>query len=67
MPRPTGLKKTGGRKKGTPNKRTSDFIEALEHSQIDLVGEIAKILPGLEINKKADILLSLLNYAFPKL
>lgn len=37
MPRPKGLPRTGGRKKGTPNKLTADvreaWLEAVAHAQ----------------------------------
>ncbi len=34
MPRPRGLPKTGGRRKGTPNKRTRDFNAAISEAGV---------------------------------
>lgn len=66
MPRPTGLPKTGGRKSGTPNKKTALLHEALEAQGLDVPGRLAKLLPQLEPEKQADVLLELMSYLYPK-
>lgn len=66
MPKPLGSKKTGGRKKGTPNKRTLAFSDTLEARGVDLVGEILDIANGLPAREKIGIYLNLLPYQFPK-
>ncbi len=43
MPRPRGLPKTGGRAKGTPNKRTQSVMERLEALGCDPIAGMAKI------------------------
>ena len=41
-------KKTGGRKRGTPNKRTADLIERLERLKCDPIEALARIAKGAE-------------------
>ncbi len=48
MPRPRGLPKTGGRAKGTPNKRTQSVMERLEALGCDPIEGLAHIA----MNKK---------------
>ena len=67
MPRPQGLNKTGGRKKGTPNKATQNFREALQGMNVDLPTQICELLPQLHQEKRVDVLLRLLPYAYPHL
>lgn len=60
-----GREKTGGRKKGTPNKRTNDIIERLKDE--DIVGnllEIAKTTDKEEI--KVTVYKELLKYTYPQ-
>ena len=60
-----GKEKTGGRKKGTPNKRTVDFIERL--GDFDLVAELKKLYHSTkDDNLKGQILKTLMEYAYPK-
>lgn len=61
-----GSPKTGGRKRGVPNKKTQVFQEALDSHGIDVVSQLAEILPHLDSAKRADVLLHLLAYQFPK-
>jgi len=57
--------KTGGRKKGTPNKRTADIIERLEG--VDIVGELLHIA---KTSKKEDtkviVYKELMKYVYPQ-
>lgn len=61
-----GSKKTGGRKKGTPNKRTLGFGETLESQGIDLLAEILDAAKGLPDKDRVGIYLNLLPYQYPK-
>ena len=57
--------KTGGRKKGTPNKRTADIMEVL--NDINPIGRLETILNNTDDeNLKARICLDLLPYMIPK-
>ena len=57
--------KTGGRQKGTPNKRTADTMEILNN--IDPIGRLETILNNTDDeNLKARICLDLLPYMIPK-
>jgi len=48
MPRPKGLPKTGGRAKGTPNRRSQNIMEKLEALGCDPIAGLAHIA----MNKK---------------
>lgn len=66
MSRPTGLPKTGGRTKGTPNLRTLVLREALSRVGFDIVKELHELYPNLDPQTKAKVLLSFLPFLFPK-
>jgi len=66
MARVVGLPKTGGRKKGTPNKSTLDLQEALESRGVDIVGLLAQTLPELTADRRADVLIDLMTFVYPK-
>ena len=66
MSKPLGSEKTGGRKKGTPNKKTIGLENALANHNIDLVEQLAQLLPQLAVDKRADVLLNMMSYLFPK-
>lgn len=66
MSKEQGSTKTGGRRKGTPNKKTLCLIKSLENNNIDIINEIAALLPQLGPEKKADVLLNIMSYIFPK-
>jgi len=66
MARPKGLKKSGGRKKGTPNKTTFLLEEKLEHLNFDPVVELIICFDSLESGQKATTILKLLDYLYPK-
>jgi hypothetical protein len=65
---PKGLPKpkTGGRKTGTPNKRTVILREVLESLDFDLPKRLIELLPDLDKPKQADVLLELMSYVYPK-
>jgi hypothetical protein len=64
--KPTGSPKSGGRKAGTPNKRSVWLREELDRANIDWGLELKKALDTLDY-KKAEILVSLLPFLNPKL
>ena len=57
-----------GRKKGTPNKITKNFVTSLEERGIDPLDYVEKALKSKELDaeKKAKLVLSLLDYYLPK-
>lgn len=61
-PRPPG----GGRKRGTPNKKTKLLQTTLEQLGPDLPSRLLLLLPELPPEKQADVLLELMQYVFPK-
>lgn len=66
MSRPIGLAKTGGRKAGTPNKKTLSLQESLEANDFNLVDKLLELYPYLDTDKQAYTLLQLLSYVYPK-
>lgn len=66
MARAAGLPKTGGRKRGTPNKSTLGLQASLEAQGVDIVALLAETLPALSADKRADVLIDLMNYLYPK-
>lgn len=66
MAKAVGSSKTGGRKKGTPNKRTLAFKETLEERGIDLLGEVLDTAKRLPERERANLYLNLLPYQYPK-
>lgn len=65
MARPSGLKKTGGRTKGVPNKRTVVLAEVFEQANFDVPTKIMELLPSLSEEKQVDVLINLLRYLYP--
>lgn len=66
MSKLAGSLKTGGRKKGTPNKKTLGLEDALEAHGLNIIAELSTLMPQLPADKKADVLLNLMGYLFPK-
>lgn len=58
--------KTGGRQLGSPNKRTLMIQDALYKLGCDVPKSIVELLPSLSPDKKADVLLDLMSYLYPK-
>lgn len=67
MPFKKGHVKVGGRKKGTPSKKSLLVREILENNGINLIEKIIEILPALEPEEKVRALIQLLPYVHPKL
>ena len=60
-----GHTKTGGRKKGTPNKRTADIMERLKG--VDIVGELLEIARTTEKeDTKVIVYKELMKYVYPQ-
>lgn len=66
MARPAGLPKTGGRKKGTPNRRSELLSDNLNELGLDISERITELLPQLSTEKQMNALIQLLPYIFPK-
>lgn len=60
--------KTGGRRKGTPNKATRDVQEFVDRvfKQIDPLEKTAQLLEGESEKVQAGVLLRLLEYRYGK-
>ena len=71
MSRPPGYPKTGGRQKGTPNKRPAIFeslekIRTAEGVPIDMVKWFIKDLNDLPAMQRAELTLRFIEYLYPK-
>ncbi len=66
MAKTKGSTKTGGRKAGTPNLRSLMLIDTLDSLGLDVPSRIAALLPSLDPEKQADVLLELISYIYPK-
>lgn len=68
MPFKKGRKKTGGRKKGTPNRATAEFKLAVEAFVIDNLPHFVEIMNDAELSPKdkAAIYVKLFEYVLPK-
>lgn len=62
-----GREKTGGRKKGTPNKATSFLREKVVAIWEDQYDSFLKDLKDLEPKDRCRLMVDLLQYALPKL
>lgn len=57
--------KTGGRQKGTPNKRTADIVERLKG--VDIVGELLEIARTTDKeDTRVTVYKELLKYVYPQ-
>lgn len=66
MSRAEGSIKTGGRKKGTPNKSSERLQDQLAELKLDVPKEIANTLSILEPELKIKALMDLMGYLYPK-
>jgi hypothetical protein len=66
MPRPEGLPKTGGRKKGTPNKKSELLPDLLANLKFDPLHRLNELMPQLDFALQAKICLDLLGYIHPQ-
>jgi hypothetical protein len=66
--KPKGLPKTGGRKKGTPNKNSLSVKSSLDAKGIDLIHEIiTRIFELTDKGQQVSELKALLPYVYPRL
>jgi len=66
MSRQPGAPKTGGRKQGTPNRRTGILVEELHCLGFHPAAELVKLIPKLEPEAQARALLSIMGFLYPK-
>lgn len=66
MPRPKGLAKTGGRSKGTLNKRSSLLANDLEERGFSFPDELLKTYKNLDTDKRALFLLKMMDFYYTK-
>lgn len=59
-------RKTGGRKKGTPNRKTMLLRDTFENLGFDVPGRLYSLLSELSPREQAEILLKLMEYLYPK-
>ncbi len=64
MARINGSKKTGGRQRGTPNKKTTELNEYFESINFNIPIKLTQLIPKLDNNKQADILLKIRFFIF---
>lgn len=62
-----GAPKTGGRKKGTPNKNSSTFRASLDEVGFNLTAEYVKTLTELPADLKMSELRFLIKFLYPQL
>lgn len=67
MPFKKGKPKTGGKKKGTPNKRTEETLKRIEYVLSLLDQTIDKDIQSLKPNERAAMWRDLQEYIRPKL
>lgn len=61
-----GSTKTGGRSKGTPNKRTILLDEILTENNLNVPQRIVDLLPRLDPKDQMTVLMGLMQYLYPK-
>lgn len=66
MSRPIGIAKTGGRKAGTPNKKTHVIRGLMDDLQFDPFAKLVELLPDLKPHIQAQICLKLMDYKYSK-
>jgi hypothetical protein len=64
--RPKGLKKTGGRIKGVPNKSTIALRDALQKRGFNVLDELLKVYHELDAGGRLRVLTLLADYSFAK-
>lgn len=66
MARPKGTPKTGGRKKGTPNKTTADLKKWVFGFVNENLEEFKRVFQNMEMDQKIAVIMKLLPYVLPK-
>lgn len=67
MTRAKGLPKTGGRIKGTPNKKTTLLKESLEELNFNVPQKIVELMNQLNPSEQLTALLKLIEFTYPKM
>lgn len=67
MAKSKGSIKTGGRKKGTPNKKSQFLSDAFEAHGIDIAEEMVRCYKGAVLDmERIQILYKIMDYCYPK-
>jgi hypothetical protein len=66
MSRPKGLPKTGGRKKGTPNRSTSELKDLLASCDYEPATQLIRKYPELTISEQVKVDIKLLEFLYPR-
>lgn len=66
MGKPIGSQKTGGRQKGTPNRKSLNGSVLFQDYGFDPFGELIKLMDELLPDQKAKTILRLMEFVFPK-
>lgn len=67
MGRSKGSKKTGGRSKGTPNKRTDELLALLDEFSYNPVRALMQKYSNLSSSEQLKVDLKMLEHVYPKL
>lgn len=67
MARPKGTPKTGGRQKGSLNKRTKEIHESLELVMAGLASTLIQDIQSVNPSRRLQLYTDLMNYIKPKL
>lgn len=62
----TKREKTGGRKKGTPNRTTKSMRETLINALHSEISDLPILLSSIPINERINAIIKLLPYVMPK-
>jgi hypothetical protein len=66
MPFEIGREKTGGRKAGTLNRRTSEMRDVFKQAMDAEIQGLPELLKQLEPEKRLDLVIKLLPYVMPR-
>ena len=61
-----GHNKVGGRKKGTPNRKTLSALEIFERLNFEPLSELILLIPKLEPSDQAKVFIHLSSFIYPK-
>ena len=62
-----GRQKTGGRKPGTPNRKTSEIRETLHSIMDEEIQHLPELLKALEPAKRIEAVIRLMPYVMPRI
>lgn len=61
-----GHKKIGGRKKGTPNRKTEDMVDQMAKLKLCPLSGLARLIDEVSPETQVKVYLQLLTYLYPK-